>query len=114
MRLEYEVIRFTIIPDQGTQVWATIPVVRYLPSQLNTDINCPGNNIRRLNIRAGIQLRRNQPRNQRQRTQPRLTLSMGRINLPTAPNKERQNSNLSTNSPLFRMDRRKHGLNRNR
>ncbi|KAJ5984881.1 hypothetical protein N7522_012077 [Penicillium canescens] len=26
MRLEYEVIRFTIIPDQGTQVWATIPV----------------------------------------------------------------------------------------
>ncbi|KAJ5757364.1 uncharacterized protein N7511_006058 [Penicillium nucicola] len=26
MRLEHEVIRFTIIPDQGTQVWATIPV----------------------------------------------------------------------------------------
>ncbi|OQE19237.1 hypothetical protein PENFLA_c019G09021 [Penicillium flavigenum] len=26
MRLEYEVIRFTIIPDQGTQVWASIPV----------------------------------------------------------------------------------------
>jgi HUS1 checkpoint protein len=27
MRLEYEVVRFTIIPDQGTQVWASIPVV---------------------------------------------------------------------------------------
>ncbi|KAJ5139366.1 uncharacterized protein N7515_004214 [Penicillium bovifimosum] len=26
MRLEYEVVRFTIIPDQGTQVWASIPV----------------------------------------------------------------------------------------
>ncbi|KAF9245104.1 hypothetical protein DTO013E5_7496 [Penicillium roqueforti] len=26
MRLEHEVIRFTIIPDQGTQVWASIPV----------------------------------------------------------------------------------------
>ncbi|CAG8022902.1 unnamed protein product [Penicillium salamii] len=26
MRLEYDVIRFTIIPDQGTQVWASIPV----------------------------------------------------------------------------------------
>lgn len=28
MRLEYDVVRFTIIPDQGTQVWAQIPVVR--------------------------------------------------------------------------------------
>jgi HUS1 checkpoint protein len=28
MRLEHEVVRFTIIPDQGTQVWASIPVVR--------------------------------------------------------------------------------------
>lgn len=27
MRLEYDVVRFTIIPDQGTQVWAQIPVV---------------------------------------------------------------------------------------
>ncbi|OQE21669.1 hypothetical protein PENSTE_c011G07756 [Penicillium steckii] len=26
MRLEYDVVRFTIIPDQGTQVWAQIPV----------------------------------------------------------------------------------------
>ncbi|CAL5868565.1 uncharacterized protein PFLUO_LOCUS2792 [Penicillium psychrofluorescens] len=26
MRLEYDVIRFTIIPDQGTQVWAQIPI----------------------------------------------------------------------------------------
>jgi hypothetical protein len=46
MRLEHEVIRFTIIPDQGTQVWATIPVVRYLPGQYHTNIDCPGNNIR--------------------------------------------------------------------
>lgn len=28
MRLEYDVVRFTVIPDQGTQVWAQIPVVR--------------------------------------------------------------------------------------
>ena len=28
MRLEHNVVRFTIIPDQGTQVWAQIPVVR--------------------------------------------------------------------------------------
>lgn len=27
MRLEYDVVRFTVIPDQGTQVWAQIPVV---------------------------------------------------------------------------------------
>ena len=27
VRLEDEVIRFTIIPDQGTQVWAQLPVV---------------------------------------------------------------------------------------
>ncbi|KAF7717692.1 Uncharacterized protein PECH_002927 [Penicillium ucsense] len=26
MRLEYDVVRFTVIPDQGTQVWAQIPV----------------------------------------------------------------------------------------
>lgn len=28
MRLEYDVVRFTVIPEQGTQVWAQIPVVR--------------------------------------------------------------------------------------
>lgn len=28
MRLEQDVVRFTVIPDQGTQVWAQIPVVR--------------------------------------------------------------------------------------
>lgn len=28
MRLEESVVRFTIIPDQGTQVWAQLPVVR--------------------------------------------------------------------------------------
>lgn len=27
MRLEDEVVRFTIIPDQGTQVWAQLPIV---------------------------------------------------------------------------------------
>ncbi|KAJ5714797.1 uncharacterized protein N7483_011978 [Penicillium malachiteum] len=26
MRLEHEVVRFTIVPDQGTQVWSQIPV----------------------------------------------------------------------------------------
>ncbi|OOQ90277.1 cell cycle checkpoint protein [Penicillium brasilianum] len=26
MRLEYDVVRFTVIPEQGTQVWAQIPV----------------------------------------------------------------------------------------
>jgi HUS1 checkpoint protein len=28
MRLEDGIVRFTIIPDQGTQVWAQLPVVR--------------------------------------------------------------------------------------
>lgn len=27
MRLEEEVVRFTVIPDQGTQVWAQLPIV---------------------------------------------------------------------------------------
>jgi hypothetical protein len=27
MRLEDGVVRFTIIPDQGTQVWAQLPIV---------------------------------------------------------------------------------------
>lgn len=27
MRLEDEVVRFSIIPDQGTQVWAQLPIV---------------------------------------------------------------------------------------
>lgn len=42
MRLEYDVVRFTVIPDQGTQVWAQLPVVRvhylcgiYLDSNFN-------------------------------------------------------------------------------
>ena len=35
MRLEHEVIRFTIIPDQGTQVWASIPVVCMMISILS-------------------------------------------------------------------------------
>ena len=33
MRLEDEVVRFTIIPDQGTQVWAQIPVVHINPNR---------------------------------------------------------------------------------
>lgn len=32
MRLEDEVVRFTIIPDQGTQVWAQLPIVCALDS----------------------------------------------------------------------------------
>lgn len=39
MRLEENVIRFTVIPDQGTQVWANIPVVRVTGSSLL----CEGN-----------------------------------------------------------------------
>lgn len=35
MRLEDGLIRFTIIPDQGTQVWAQLAVVRRL-QQLHT------------------------------------------------------------------------------
>lgn len=31
MRLEDGIVRFTIIPDQGTQVWAQLPVVRNAP-----------------------------------------------------------------------------------
>lgn len=30
MRLEDGIVRFTVIPDQGTQVWAQLPVVRAL------------------------------------------------------------------------------------
>lgn len=31
MRLEDGIVRFTIIPDRGTQVWAQLPVVRNAP-----------------------------------------------------------------------------------
>lgn len=31
MRLERETVRFTIIPDQGTQVWAALPTVSLYP-----------------------------------------------------------------------------------
>lgn len=36
MRLEADVVRFTIIPDQGTQVWSQIPVVRNTEPKIHT------------------------------------------------------------------------------
>ena len=35
MRLEESVVRFTIIPDQGTQAWATLPIVSMIPRNSN-------------------------------------------------------------------------------
>jgi HUS1 checkpoint protein len=42
MRLEGESVRFTIIPDQGTQVWAQLPIVCFVPAVINENVNIDG------------------------------------------------------------------------
>lgn len=71
MRLEHDVVRFTIIPEQGTQVWSQIPVVRVKPnlSELPTSesaptLTLPGNHLRRRILRITIQLRWHKHRSQ--------------------------------------------------
>lgn len=39
LRLEDSIVRFTIIPDQGTQVWAQLPVVRPSPLSPHPSLN---------------------------------------------------------------------------
>lgn len=67
MRLEESVVRFTIIPDQGTQVWAELPVVCFprsmiILSQESRTNNHPGIHLRGHRLHPRIQHRGNKSR----------------------------------------------------
>lgn len=117
MRLEYDVVRFTIIPDQGTQVWAQIPVVSAKSPTFTSNakrknirlILTKEHNLRRRIIPNRIQLRRNQHRNQRRRSEPRLALHIWRLVISTPSNQKRQNASSSTHRSHHGMDRGQHG-----
>lgn len=91
LRLEDGIVRFTIIPDQGTQVWAQLPVVcsplTHPPSQNKTKPNkktkcCTGRHFRGINLHPRLQLRSHQPRGSHRRPAPRPPLRHRRVLRP--------------------------------
>lgn len=109
LRLEDGIVRFTIIPDQGTQVWAQLPVVcpPNPPSQTKQNKKTKyytGRHIRGVNLHPRLQLRSHQSRSPHRRPPPRPPLRHRRVLRPNPAHEEGQRSVARADYSLFVVD----------